>query len=173
MRDVAGESLGTSDVFGAGDRTHLRAVERDNLTAYQALFPAEGDERRAHCNNRFGVVVPECGDGAVIGRQAAYEPHRLQIAQTCPLQLTRRAQLVEVTPDVEPQHVAWMIARSSRRCRHRTIKTELGEIKATNESIDDANQRVLADIVINTGWKQARLLPVMSFDKAAHWPSPR
>lgn len=57
------------------------------------------------------------------------------------------------------------------RSRRRTTKAKFGEIEAANESINDANQRVPADIVINTGRKQARLLSVMSFDKAAHWPA--
>jgi len=92
--EVARQALSPSDVLRAGHCPHLRPVERDHLAADQALFAAELHERGACTHDRFRVVVPKRGDGAIVGREPAHQPERLQIARAGTLEVPRRADLV-------------------------------------------------------------------------------
>jgi hypothetical protein len=101
VRDVARQALGAGDVLRAGDGPHLRPVKRNHASADQALLATELHEGGAGPHDRVRVVVPEGGDGAVVGREAAHQPERLQVAGARAFQHARGAHLVEIAPDVE------------------------------------------------------------------------
>jgi hypothetical protein len=166
MRDVAGESLGPGNVLGAGDGAHLGAVERHNITAHQGLIPAKGDECRAHPHDRLGIVVPECGDGSIVGPQLPHQPDRLKIATTAALEVARRSHLIEITPDVETEHISRMIAGTAGCRRHRPRKAQIDKIQTIDKGIDDASKTIRRNIIIDAGGKQTRLGSVSSFDEA-------
>jgi hypothetical protein len=59
-----------------------------------------------------------------------------------------------------------VVAWSPRPRRDRTLKTQLGNIKAGNEYIDDAYKRIWRAIVIDAGRKQAALASICPFHRA-------
>jgi hypothetical protein len=80
--------------------------------------------------------------------------------------MARRPNLVEVAPDVEPEHISGMEAGASSRCGDGTIKAQLRQVQAFDKRIDDADQGIWCDVVIDAGWKQVDLTAVGSFEKA-------
>jgi len=65
-----------------------------------------------------------------------------------------------------------MVTRAARRGRYCLPKSEVRQIEALDETIDDANQCVVANIVIDARRQQTCLLSVMPLDKAAHHYTP-
>jgi hypothetical protein len=164
--DVARQAFSAGDVLRTGDGPDLSPVERDRAAADQALLAAELHEGGAGPHDCLRVVVPERGDGAVIWGKAAHQPQRLQIADAGALQHPRRAQLVEIAPDVETQHVAWSKAGPAGCGGHRPVKAELGEVEAVDKGVDNAHQRIKRDIVLDARRQQTGLSAVLTFNEA-------
>jgi len=61
--------------------------------------------------------------------------------------------LVEIAPDVQPQHIAWVISGTAGGRGNSTVEAEFIQVQAGNKGIDDADQCIGRDIIINTGWK--------------------
>jgi hypothetical protein len=67
--------------------------------------------------------------------------------------MARRPDLVEITPDIEAEHVARVVTGAASRGGHCSIEAKIGQVEAGDERIDDADERVSRDVVFNTGWK--------------------
>src|SRR5260221_10127394 len=61
-----------------------------------------------------------------------------------------------------------MVARAARLFRDDAVETERGEIKRINESIDNANRIVFADVVVNRLRQKYRLRPIRTLDEPPH-----
>lgn len=95
----------------------------------------------------FRIVVTEGGDGAVVGTQLAQQTECFEVANTGPFQMVRGADLVEIAPDVGPEHVAGKISGAA--------EAELSEVQAGDVRIDDTHERVGPDIVLYAGRERA------------------
>lgn len=162
MRDVAGEPLSSGDILRAGDRTHLRTVKRDRATADQAMIAAELDEGGAGGHDGLRTVVPESRDGSVVGRKTAQEPKGLQVAQACALKMARRANLIEIAPDVQAEHITRMIAGPASCRSHCPREAKLAKIQAFNEGVDHADERIVFNIVVDAGREETLLASVLA-----------
>lgn len=140
MLDVPTQALCAGNVLRAGDRSHLRAVERDHSAADQALAAAELNEGGAGAHDGLGIVVPERCDRPVIRRKTTHEPEGFKIPDAGPLQHPRRAHLVEVAPDIKPQHVRGPEPRSAGRRGHCAIESEFPQVETLDKGINDTHQ---------------------------------
>jgi hypothetical protein len=95
--------------------------------------------------------VAEGGDGAVVRRKLAHQPDGFQIADAGSFQKARGSHLVEISPDVEPQHVGWMVSGTAGGCGDGAAETQLCQVQAGDERIDDADQRITSNIVADAG----------------------
>jgi hypothetical protein len=108
----------------AGRGTNLRTVDRYKYCSEQPLVAAKKNEGAAGADDGSAVVAPEISNRLVVGRETADEPHHLDVALALALEAARRADLVEVTVDVELQQVARIIARPASRSRGRSFETQ-------------------------------------------------
>src|SRR5579859_59343 len=128
MRDITGETISAGDVFWARYRAHLGSVQRDQPTTDQAGLAAELDEGGAGADDGFRVVMTEGGDGAVIRCKLAQQPERFEVANTGAFQMARGPDLVEITPDVEPQHIARMVSGTPGCRRNGAAEAKLSQV---------------------------------------------
>ena len=84
-------------------RLELAAVDRNARIHKQAHLPAEFDKARAHLANRTAVILPEIGNGFVVGDKPTKEPHQLDIAAGLALEPPARLHPVEIAIDIELQ----------------------------------------------------------------------
>jgi hypothetical protein len=127
---------------------------------------AEPDKRCAGADDRFRIVMTKGSDGPVIRRELAQQPERFKVAGTGPFQMARGPDLVEIAPDVQPQHVAWVVSGTAGRRGNGAVEAKLGQVQAGDKGIHDLDQRVGRDIVIDAGWKQADLVSRGSLNEA-------
>lgn len=87
-------------------RLQPRAVHRQQLAPEQVELATQHHERAEHRLERGAVVAAEVGDGLEVGPQPAQQPDHLQIARRLGFQATALPHPVEVTVQVQLQHVA-------------------------------------------------------------------
>jgi hypothetical protein len=80
--------------------------------------------------------------------------------------------LVEVSPDVESEHVTGLESRPARRGRDDPVEAQFGQVQTRDESIDDADESVWRYVVVDAGWQQADLISAIALDEAHSAPPP-
>lgn len=80
--------------------------------------------------------------------------------------MTRGPELVEIAPDVEPEHVARAVTRTAGGRGDGAAEAQLCQVEAGDECIDHAHERVRGDIIVKARRKQADLAAFCSFDEA-------
>lgn len=112
--------------------------------------PTQLHELRAGPAYRRPVISPEIGDGLVVGRQAAEQPHQLDITARFALQATAERDAVQIAVDERLQQHSRVAARATGSGEHTTLEAERQKIELLDEGIDDTDQVILADPVLET-----------------------
>ncbi len=149
-------------------RLELRAVDRHARRRQQAELPTQRHELRADLADRWASVSSEVGDGLVIRRQTARQPHHFDIAASLALKPPARLHPVEIAINVELQQHRRMIARPPRRLRHSATEPETAQIELIDENIDHPNRIVFVDPVLQALREQRALSPIHTLDKPLH-----
>ena len=110
----------------------------------------------------------EFGDRLVIRRQAAGQPHQLDIATRLTLQATAGRDAVQIAVDEELQQHSRMVAWATGSGGHTTLEAERRKIKLLDEEVDDTDQVILADPVLKAIREKRDLFPVDAVDKTRH-----
>src|SRR6201988_553107 len=84
------------------------------------------------------------------------------------LQPAARRDLVEVAVNVDLQHSARLIGRTSGRFWNHTVKAQLPEIQLIDKHVDHPHRVVLSNVVIQILGKQNALYTVFNLDEARH-----
>ncbi|MBX3595257.1 hypothetical protein [Sphingomonas sp.] len=84
MREVSRQSLRARDVFRVGDGTHLRAIEGDSPASDQSMAAARMNKRGTLGDDRFGIVVSECGYRPIVRSESPQQPEGFRIAMAVP-----------------------------------------------------------------------------------------
>lgn len=71
-------------------RLELAAVDRRRSPSEEPDLTAQHDEVGAGRLDRLAVVLPNVGDGLVVGRQLPRQPHQLDVALRLALEPTAR-----------------------------------------------------------------------------------
>jgi hypothetical protein len=59
------------------------------------------------------------------------------------------AHLIEIAPDIQPQHVSGVISGPPRCRTDRALEGKPDKIKAADKSIDDTNQSIRGNLIID------------------------
>lgn len=78
--------------------------------------------------------------------------------------MARRADLIEVAPDVEPEHVCRIEARTAGRGGDRAGEAEVGQVEARDECVDDPHESLGGDVVVDAGRQKTDLTSVEPAD---------
>lgn len=111
----------------------------------------------------------------MVWRQAAGQPHQLDIAPRLSLKATAGRDAVQVAVDEELHQNRRVIARATGSGGHTTLETERQKIELLDEEVDDTNQVILADPVLQTIREKRDLVSVDAADETRHpgLPLPR
>ena len=153
-------------------RLELAAVDRDARFLEQPQGAAERNKPGADLADGAAIVLAEIGDGLVVGRQAARQPHHLNVASGLALEPTARLNPVEIAVDVKLQQNRRMIRWSAGRLGIDPDEAELGQIEFVDKDVDHANRVVLADPIFQAFGKQRALPAIRPLNEALH-PIPR
>ena len=154
------------------DRFELAAVDGDSRGGEQARASAHHNELPAHFADGRAVMFAEIGDGLEVWREAARQPHRLDIALAFPLETAARRDAVEIAVDINLQHHRGVVGRPSGLFGIDGAKTKLAEIKLIHEKVDHPNRIVLGYIVFQLSRKHRCLTTIRPAYETAH-PIPR
>ena len=130
-------------------RLDTRAIDRQQLPPEQVELAAQDDELAEHLPEGRTVDPPKGGYGAEVRLQAPEQPDRLDVAMRLRLQTTAGAYPVQISVDIELQHVGRIKAGASRLFRRHPLKAGGSQIEAINESLDETDRIVRAHIVVN------------------------
>jgi hypothetical protein len=119
-----GDPTLTEHAESAGRGTNLRTIDRHKYASEEPLVAAKKNEGAAGTDDSSAVVTPEISNRLMVGRETTDEPHHLDVALALALEPARRADLVEVTVNVELQQVARIIARTASRSGCRSFETQ-------------------------------------------------
>jgi hypothetical protein len=98
---------------------------------------------------RVGVMFSEISHGREIGSQLARKPDELHVAMGFPLQPSARSAPVEVSIDVEREHIPWIIGWSTRECGVSPRDSKTLEIETLHLRITETNRMICSDRVID------------------------
>jgi hypothetical protein len=132
------------------DGFELAAVNGDFATSKQVQPLAELNELSAHAADRRSIVAPEIGNGLEFKRQAAGQPHQLDIALRFALQAPAGLAAVQVAIDDNFKQDRRMVGRASSRRRRSALKAERSQVKRVDKGIDDPNRIVFRNIVVQS-----------------------
>lgn len=104
----------------------------------------------------------------MVWRQAAGQPHQLDIATRLSLKATAGRDAVQVAVDEELQQHSRMVARATGSGGHTTLETERRKIELLDEEVDDTDQVILADPVLQTIREKRDLVSVDAIDETCH-----
>ena len=164
--DLAGGEVAVAAV----DRLELAAVDGHDGLREQLELAAQRDEAPADVADACAVVVPEVGDGLEVWRQAAGQPHQLDVALGFALQPAAGLDAIKVAVDVELEQNRRVVRGAARRSRVDATEAQRLKIEFIDEDIDNAYRVVLANVVVQTLGQQCKLASVLAFDESLHRP---
>jgi len=150
----------------------LAAIDRHADLRQQAHPAAQRDKVAADLANGPAIVLAEVGNGLVIWREPAGQPHHFDIASSLALKPPARLNPVEITVDVQFQQNRRMICRPAGRLGTDTAEPKFTEIKLVDESLDYPDGIVLIDPIVEAFGEKGSLAAIRAFNKASH-PIPR
>ena len=147
----------------AGIAVEERAVDRHQRAAQQ--IEAAGEQHKIPvCRLQPGrVVLAEIGNRAIARRQAAQQPHQLHIAPRFAFQSARRAHLVEIAVQIEPQEIGRIIRRLAGAAVGSDIaETQLVQIERIDIGVDGTNRIVPTDVILQTRRQETCLIAALT-----------
>lgn len=168
MGQAAGDLALGKVAIAVVHRLEFAAVDGDAIPLQHPHPAAQFHELRAGPSDGRAVVAPEVGDGLVVGRQAAGQPHKLDIPPRFAFQAAAGWDPVQVAVDKELQQHGWMIARATSSGWGATLETECAEIELIDEEVDDTDQVILADPILEPLREKRDLFPVDAIDETGH-----
>lgn len=145
-------------------RFDLGRIYRHQFAAEELQLAAKQDKFTADRLDRLAVVAAEVSHRFEVRPQFAQQPDEFQIARRFPLQSPTGTHPVEITVEIEPEEIPWIIRWSSCLIELRLAKTGLAQIELPDKGFDEAHRIFRRDVIIQDLGQEQRLASITPSD---------
>jgi hypothetical protein len=128
---------------------------------------AKKDKRSEESLQRLCVMFSDISDGLEVGSQCSKQPDELYVARGFPLKPSAGSEPVEVSIDVEREHIPGIVGRSTSACGLSPRESKTRKLETRHIRLKDTERMIFCDIVSEKIRQQTPLGPAVTL-KGSH-----